>query len=99
MQNLAIRVSDHVKTQRVQYMGPLGVIFDIPGMAITIDFNHEAEFGTVKINNVITNRLLPEKFVTRKLPHAQDVVPDFVFGGGGIFSIFTGQSGVAFVVG
>lgn len=68
-------------------------------MTVAVNLNDKPEFGTIEIYDVIVNRFLAKEFVFGELPHAEDFVPDFAFGNGRVFAVFTGTGGEVLVVG
>jgi hypothetical protein len=68
-------------------------------VAVAVYFYDQPEFGTVEIHDVVVYGFLTKKFVLSELPHAENFVPDFAFGLGRIFAVFTGAFGQVFVVG
>jgi hypothetical protein len=50
-------------------------------MNITIDFNHQSVFSTIKINDESTDWVLPAEFVSTQVTVPEDV-PEIVFGWG-----------------
>jgi hypothetical protein len=65
--NVIVRVANHGQAQGAQYPRSLSIVFDRIGMTFAVDFDHEAQFGTVEIDDVPGNRLLAEKLAAGKL--------------------------------
>src|SRR3989344_4298833 len=87
MKNVAVRIPEHGDPKTLQNLSALPIILLLLGMSITINFNGQHKFSTVKINDKILNGLLTVKLVP-KGANLQEFVPQFFLGGGWIFSVF-----------
>ena len=77
----------------------MGVVFDLIGVAVAVDFNDKAEFGTIEDDDIGTDRLLAQEFVFAELLAAQDYLPKQGFSGCGVATAFASEGGQAIVVG
>jgi hypothetical protein len=71
----------------------LGVVVDLLGMAVAVDFDDKMQFTAVEVDDVGADGLLAVEFVMLELLAAQQSLPDQGFGRGGIFAVFTGKCG------
>jgi hypothetical protein len=90
LDDIVICVSDHDQTQCLQNLRSLCIVFYGFCVAVAVYFNDQPEFGTIEIDDVVVYGLLTEKFVTGKLPHAENFVPNFAFGLSRILAVFAG---------
>jgi hypothetical protein len=69
----------------------LGVVLDLFGVAIAVDFDDETEVGAVEVDDVGADGFLAVELVLRELFGSEDFLPEEVFGWGGVLAVGAGE--------
>ncbi len=97
--HIVIAETDHPQSERAEKPRSFRVVLCCFAMAVAVDLDYQLQSGAIKIYDITTNRFLPQEFIVGKLPHAQNFLPDPVFGGRWVVAVFPSKDGKVFVVG
>ena len=87
IEHLAIGKADHSVAQFIEVSRPRLIVFDLIGVRIAVDFDHQFRFGAEEIDDVRADSVLLAPMQTVDLSTAQ-MLPEFLFGRCEVFAKF-----------